>query len=258
MAKFDGKYFTGPMGAVIFKKVNNKQIVCARLAPGTMKQSEATKKACDTFGMVSSFSAALRHSFAADLMDLQDTNMSGRLVKQVSPILVGARDPQTRAFYFEQDSFDALTDFEFNTNSPVTKWLGTKPDMVYEKGKLSIVFPDIDLRRLQFAKSSTSCQMTVAVTLIRLKDGMRTRAPLTQELRFYNDGVDLLSHKRFEFDVPDGCLCVASLFLKYYGNHLLRNTKKVSPAYICGATITNGRYIEKQTYKWQELRVKFK
>lgn len=208
--------------------------------------------------MVSSLSAALKGGFAGELMDLQDTTMYSRLVKQVTPILVAARDPQTGAFYFEQDSFNSLTDFEYNKNSPVMKWLGTKPDMVYEEGKLSIVFPNIDLRRLQFAKGSTNCQMTVAITLIRLEDGMRTRQPLTQELRFYNDGVDLLSNKRFEFEVPDGCLCVASLFLKYYGNRLLRNTKKVSPAYICGTTITAGRYVEKQSYKWQELRVKFK
>jgi len=258
MAKFDGKFFTGPMGAVIFKKVNNEQIVCARLAPGTIKLSEASKKSCDTFGMVSSFSAALRHSFAGELMGLQDTAMSGRLVKKVSPIMIQARDVQTRAYHFEKNSFDSLADFEYNTNSPVMKWLGTKPDVVYEEGKLSIVFPEFNLKRLKFAKGSSYCQLTVAVTIIRLEDGMQTREPLKQDLRFYADGIDLISNKRFEFEVPEGCLCVASLFLKYYGNKLLRNTKKVSPGCICGATLTGGTYIEKQQYKWQALRVKFK
>ena len=258
MAKFDGKYIRGAVGPVIFKKTKAGQTMCSRPAPGTMKQTRETKNASDTFGMTSILSTELKNSFSSELMDLQDNTMYIRLVKILSQVIYSCCDRETRQYQFEPDSFNPLAGFEFNIVSPVVKRLGILPQMNYNKGMLSLFFQDAGKpNKLEFVKGSSYCDMTVAVTLIRLADGLRTMGPMLQEQRFDKETTADLRGKRFDFVVPDGCLCVMSMFLKFHSYKELKNNKTFSPAIICGAIITAGTYVAGDKRKWIDLRAKF-
>lgn len=258
MANFDGKYIRGAVGPVIFKKTKTGQTVSIRPAAGTMRQTQETKNASDTFGMTSILSTELKNSFSSELMDLQDNTMYIRLVKTVSQVLYWCRDKETRQYQFETDSFNALAGFEFNISSPVVKTLGIIPQMDYEEGMLSLFFEAAKKpNKLKFVKGSSYCDMTVAVTLIRLADGLITMDPMLREQRLYKETNDDLTGKRFDFVVPDGCLCVMSVFLKFHSYNQLKNNKTFSPAFICGATITKGTYVSDDKHNWIDLRAKF-
>ena len=79
MGKFDGKFFTGRIGPVTFRKSKGKQIVSARPLPGTMKQTENTKKASGTFGMASLLTSKIRQEFSNDICNLHDGDIHSRL-----------------------------------------------------------------------------------------------------------------------------------------------------------------------------------
>jgi len=258
MANYNGKYFKGPVGPMIFKQGKKGQIITSRPSPGTVKQTEETKKASDTFGMASILSVEVKNSFERELMNFQDKTMYIRLVKQVSEVMYRCRNPETRRYHFDHDSFHGLAGFDFNINSPAVKWLGTMPHVNYTNGMLGLLFPDDQKsKKLKFVKGSSYCDMTVAVTVISLADGLRSRYPLLQEQRFDKETNPELNGKRFDFKVPDGCLCVVSIFLKFYNFKNLQNTKTFSPAFICDAIITDGIDIPMKDPNWMDLRVKF-
>jgi len=91
MGKFDGKFFAGPVDPVIFKKSKGKQIVSVKPLPGTVKQTENTKKASGTFGMASLMTSQIREGFSHEISNLHDGSLHSRLMITLNPILSQCR-----------------------------------------------------------------------------------------------------------------------------------------------------------------------
>jgi len=258
MAVLTNKFFKGVLGPVVFKERKGKQQVVTKVTPGTMKQTTATKSSQHTFGMASSLGAHIREAFQYDIYGLNDGEMTPRLSGAINQSLNFCRDPESKLYYFVEDSFYTLANFDFNTASKLNHRLGLNPKATVTDGVLKIAFPDHQRPyKLKFPKGSTSCIMTISVTLFRLRDGLRINIPTQQTLTIgLNDAI--LNGKTFLFDVPDGCLCIAGIFLKYYTNRLMINNKLFSPAAICDALITPGVFVEDDNLKWVELGLRFK
>ena len=91
MGKFEGKFFAGPVGPVIFRKSKGKQIVSVKPLPGTVKQTENTKKASGTFGMASLMTSQIREGFSHEISNLHDGSLHSRLMITLNPILSQCR-----------------------------------------------------------------------------------------------------------------------------------------------------------------------
>ena len=144
--------------------------------------------------------------------------MHNRLVGAFQRCLTVAHDSLSRLFTFEEDSFDELADCNFNSKSKLSNRLQIKPKASFADGILALRFANHQLPgKLLFMKDSTYCVMTVSVLFFRLHDGLKLRMPERKALRIEKSAPNL-NGLEFLFEVPDGCLCIASIFLKYYKN----------------------------------------
>lgn len=258
MAKAKGKFFKGSVGPVVFKELNDQQVVCSKPAPGKMKQTEATKKAAGIFGMSSKLQNLVKEIFNRDLIDFHDKSFQPRLIKELNPILHQSRNADNGEYHFEEDSFKNLMNFEFNINSQLKDRLPIKPRITHEDNKLAVRFPDWETAgRLKFKRGEEYGMLTVSVALFRLKDGLQIKVPLRQTIRLDKDIDDHLNGRQLLFDVPEDCLCVVSMFLKYYNEYRLLNHKDMSPAAIIDAVVTKGTYQETDNYQWTSMGIKF-
>jgi len=258
MGLFDGKHFTGPVGPVIFRKRKGKQVVCARPLPGTMKQTESTKKASGTFGMASSIVKHIKEANSAEIMNYHDGTLHNRLMTEINPILSQCRDLATMRYSFEVNSFSQLAGLDFNAESPLRKYLGFGPRISLEKNSLHVKFPaGQSKKKIKFIKESNSCDLTLSLLLFRLKDGKRLKEPLKQTIVVAKNDQDLLDGKEFIFVVPDGCLCLLSIFLKYYDYNQLLNHPMLSPAAICFAELVPGDFEGEDLNVWKDMGQQF-
>jgi len=259
MAKAKGKFFKGTVGPVVFKELNDQQVVCSKPAPGRMKQTEATKKAAGVFGMSSKLHNLIKESFIRDLAEFHDKSFQTRLIKELNPILNQCRDADNGKYHFGEDSFKNLMNFEFNINSKLNDRLPIKPRINHEHTTLAVQFPNWETPgRLRFKKGEEYAMMTVSVALFRLKDGLQIKMPLRQTIRLDKDIDDHLNGRELLFDVPEDCLCVVSMFLKYYNEYRLLNHKDMSPAAVIDAVVTTDIYQGTDDYQWTSMGIKFK
>lgn len=254
MAIFDGKFIRGVVGDVVFRKVGDSQRMSRRVPKGAIKQTTATRRASNTFGLASSLGACLREVLKADLKGFVDTGMHSRLTAKLYRIFSQSLDRETKAFNFQNDSFKDLEDFGFNNRSALLDSLGVKPMVTMETGAISLLLPS--LRKLRFPQHTISCEMTVSVTLIALEEGIITQHPDRKKILIEKSAANLNPY-RFSFDVPPGCLCIVSMVLDFYmdyKSHIrLFNSKKFSPAAICGAIISPGKFTRQDSHFWVEM-----
>lgn len=254
MAIRDGNFLRGIVGPVVCRVLNGKQEVKSR--PRKVKQTVASTKSANTFGKASSLGGQIRESLVDLLNRLQDREMHNRLTKQLNLCLVSCRDPKTRKFSFDQDSFHQLADLDFNIKSPLKTSLFTKPEITVSAGQLHVVFPSLKNGvSLNFPKGCLNCLMKVSVSLIRLQDGFRECRAASQSL-IIKKGQDSLNGKELVFEVPDGCLCVVSVFLDYFSIFKdyvdpVKN-KTFSPAGIWEAILIPGDFVN-DTRHWEKM-----
>lgn len=257
MAIRNKNVFTGVLGPVVLRDVNGKQVVAKRMIPGTMRQTEATKLWSDTFGMASTLTAQFKRSFDFTAESYADTTMTCRLTAAVSKILKDYRDKATRLYHFGENSFAGLTGFNFNINSPVENLFIAQPQFNFEPGLLEIVFPQLsDTPIVQFPKKSLRCRISINVALFRLMDGWRSTLSDQQEIIILNDK-KASQTAPLQFTIPDGCLCVVTLFLEYSGTGnngwRILNDVKFNPCFILGTVITPGIYKNSDNRLWTEM-----
>jgi len=125
--KKKGNFLSGVLGPLKFSVRNNQQIVSGAVAPGTMKQSKATKKASTVFGKAAALSKELRLSLAALYPDLFGNSAINDLTGQMYPILKDCKDPNTDQYFFARQSFARLEQLEFNVKSKVSTLMSQKP-----------------------------------------------------------------------------------------------------------------------------------
>lgn len=261
MAVMNGKFICGAVGPVIFRKVGTRQIVSAKGNTGR-RQTANTKKAANTFGMATSLSVQIIEAYAPITDELNDNKLFNRLNKELIPILNRCRDKETRKFNFDEDSFDKLPGIEFNINSLLGDSLLVKPKITINNEVLNVSLPKFDIKSvLKFPYGSYGCELTFGVMLFRLKDGMKLDNLEYQSI-MTNKSADTLEAQDFKFPVPAGCLCIVTLFLKYFTPYMdflrIVNTKKFSPAAICGSFITPGDFIDNGEYKWCQMDKRLK
>ena len=257
MAIWNGKMLNGVLGLYVFREMNGKQVVSRRLAKGEMKQTEETKRVAAVFGMAGKLGNQLRGTVKNSIDKLYDPAMSRRLTMTLKEILIRCCDPKSEQYSFEEQSFSRLNGFDYNLTSPLNKNLIKDLAPTMANGILSIVLSaskPMDL--LIFPEGSSACELTIGISLFRLKDGMKKFNAEIQVLTIRKYGADI-DRQNFEFAVPDGCLCVVSVFLKYYT--VLRdlatiiNSKTFSPAGICTALITPGLYKNTDKRAWVRM-----
>jgi len=96
MATRKGNFLKGSIGPVTLREVNGKQIVSKKTAPGTMQQTEATKKAAKTFGIASAFSSHLRQRLAPWIKQFHDSGMVNRVTTAILKCLIPCRNNGNR------------------------------------------------------------------------------------------------------------------------------------------------------------------
>lgn len=257
MARRKGKFIRGVIGPVKFYVRKNKQIISNRTAKGTVKHSENSKKAQHTFGMSTHLGSKIREAQQTNLNGFSDGEMGNRFNRELIQILNQSRNPETRAYDFEADSFSRLVGFEFNDDSKLGRLMAKLPSVDFKEGVLSIQLPKLKIPTMfKFPFQSFRCRITLSVTLLRLKEGFITMDPKNQSVEITKDKATL-SSQTVEFNVPDGCLCLAGVFLEYFtanrNDWRLINGKGFNPGSICGALITSGVYKEEDGHLWTEM-----
>jgi hypothetical protein len=257
MAKQEGEFLKGVLGGLVFKIVNGKQVIATRIAPGTMKQTAAMKRSSNTFGMAASLSAAIRNTLSVQINRFHDGTAVSRLTGEVYKILGGIRDPGSMLYSFDSDSFRNLAGFEFNQLSKVKDRMAAQPTVDFIDGILYVKIPELSIpRRFKFAAGSFRCQLSVCVSLFRLKDGLAAELPDIKTVVITKDK-DRLMAQAFQFEVPSGCFCITSLFLEYAAagknGWEVINNKELNPGCICGALITPGLYQQQSKRTWLDM-----
>jgi len=253
MAILNKNFLHGTIGPVVFKQLGNKQIMTSKVKPGKMKQTGNTKKAANTFGKASKLAAEIRNIFDAEIGIFRDRDMHSRFSAALNVQLAHARDPETGKFELSANTFAPLQGFEFNLYSTLQKHMIATPDMLLTPGKLTVLFPEkIAQRLVKFPARAIYCEIVGVVALIRLKDGLRVQVPEQQVIRLSKDNT-LSRSVMLEFVVPDGCFCILSIFLQYYGRNSFLNNSKLNPGAICYAAISVGDYQEADPFFWIDM-----
>lgn len=257
MAIKKGKFLTGVLGGFVFKKVNGQQVVAKRMAPGTMKQSEASKLSANTFGMASTFTSQFKKALGFTRESYVDKGLNNRLTSAMVKILKGSRDSETRKYSFHEDSFSGLTGFDFNNKSPVADLLVVPPQLNFKPGLLEVWFPYFsNTPPVMFPKKSMKCKLTINVTLFRLMDGLMSAVANEQSIVILNEK-KVVKQDALTFTIPDGCLCVATLFLEYAAagknDWRIVNGVNFNPCCILGTRVIPGIYENDYGRLWNDM-----
>jgi len=259
MARRIGDFLVGVVGPISLRVNNGKQVVSSRVAPGTMKQTEATKRSAGSFGSASTFASCMYRKHKIPLADMGDRSTFNRLNKKSVEIWNNSRNAETDKYRFSTESFSSLSGFDYNIESPLMKRVAALPVISYEAGLLTVAYTKVFQEiKLKFPPKSHQCVIIATVAIFDLEKQKTTNVLLAENC-IINSNKPGLNAIEFKFEVPGGCLCVVSMFLKYYtvvhGRTLL-NTKKFSPAAICGAIITPGRYQDDDGRIWRPIKHK--
>lgn len=242
MAEQRGKFLRGVLGGYIFRVVNNKQQVYPKPLPKTMKQTKATKRASNTFGMASSLGAQIRMTVSGEIANCSDSLMTNRLNGELITILGESRNPATKLYHFDTDSFSRLKGFEYNVHCRVEQSMLARPQVSIADDKLKVNIPTLNIpSQLKFPRASFHCDLKILVSLFRLKDGKFAKVPDLQQIevtknKTFMEGQELI------FSVPSGCLCIVSLFVEFSipGKRDWEPMKDFYSGCICGALVTPG------------------
>ncbi|CAM4425498.1 hypothetical protein SAMN06265348_12143 [Pedobacter westerhofensis] len=260
MAKLIGNLLSGSLGPYVFRIVNGKQIVSRKEAPGTRKQTLATKAASRLFGDAANLGTQVRKTLAAQYPDLFDRIASNKISGHLFKALSTCKYPQTGHFEFGEDSFALMERLEFNPGSPVSSMMAKIPHVGLMKNYLVVFLSELVIpREFKFPKKSIRCEIVVAVSLFRLREGLMVELAEHQSIVIEKDQV-IVKPYEFKFEVPAGCLCLVTVFLNYStvnkNGWLLIKDNDFSPGCICGAIVTPGKYQGNDQRIWKKM-IKF-
>jgi len=246
MGKFDGKQITGLVGGLVFRKGEDKTTIVQTRAV-KVRQTKATKEAGSLFGKSSKLAKAIRTNLFSIVLDGYDKKMVNRLTKLTRELLTHCYKKDTKTFTFRPDSFDRLQGFEFNLKSPTTAKLWVKPEVKLIGNQLQVHLPEMQIPdQFQFPLGTNACEIRIAVAMMVLDQSLEHEG-LFQSMEVNSDQT-FIAAQQFNFEVPDGCFCVAGLNLYYYtrtqeGIRSSSGEKSFHPSAICGAIITPGTFV---------------
>ena len=258
MAEKKGKYLRGGLGPLVYKVQGVKQIVYEKPVPGSINLSLATLKSNDTFGMTASLGSAIRKSLTRWLSDFPEGDMPNRLASRLIKPLKNCRDLDSMLYRFQEDSLLNLEGFEFYNQSKLSDLMMTMPLISKNGPLLKVIIPKslID-QEFRFPPKAYQCMLMVTVSLFRLGDGMMTKMADSQ-LVVFNRSQVYLEMQEFVFNIPQGCLCIVSTFLKYASDQkdywISVNDKNFNPGSIIKAYITSGLYEKNDNRIWITMK----
>jgi len=258
MARKNGDLISGVLGPLVFRVINGVQYIKLKSAPGTMKQTVETKRAAKTFGMGSSLGSKIRGTLKEQLLGLSNPGIKNRLSGRLAQILGSCRVTKSKRYHFDRDSFTGLDHFEFDARSTVAKLLGRPPVVVLTENKITVQLPQLYIpSQLKFPYNGFQCKVNVSVSLFRLRDGLYKADANTQTM-VCNKNMEKTDAHEFKFSVPNGCLCIVSLFLVYEtaGGKGFKpiNSKSFNPGCICKTFLTEGDYQAGDEIVWKEMK----
>ena len=259
MAKFDGKFFKGMVGPVVYKQYRGMQLVTAKSTLTLASQTENTKKAAAAFGLTSSLAADLRKNLCNIVTGFYDGTMVYRFKKLVQEAIYHSAGPEAGAYNFTANSFERLNGFEFNATSPVASNFFIQPEQELLGDNLMFKLPELRLSHdLKFPNNATSCLLHIAVGMYDLTYGHKTICPV-QSVEVLNEG-SVIPAQSFEFTVVPGCLCITVLSFQYmqqtFSGQQIINSKAFNPVAVFSAVMADGAVLPEQTSHWQPMRFK--
>ena len=255
MARLKGEFIVGSIGAIVYRIVNNQQVLQAKQARGKVNLAVASLCAAVIMGKVSSLAKHIRHSLQKAIDGCYDGKMINRLTAEVSAIIMQCKTGN--AISFGRFSFCGLSGFDFNINSPMRESISFSPAVTQAEGELIVSLPDIVMpEQLHFPIGASTCEISIDVSLISLKDNLIAQYPLRQAVRVERS-MQVMPGRDFTFAIPGGCLCILSLSLKYSSvkNNMvtLYNNKTFNPVCILDAFLTDGDFVADQDVLWLEM-----
>jgi len=254
MAKRDGNFLIGTIGKFAFKKVRGIQVVQSKPGKGNVKQTTATKAAAGLFGRGSSLASDFRKSNTHIIQGFYDGEMIGRLTKEVVAVIRQCYQEKTKVYDFGVDSFKSLEGFDFNSKSPLQKSLWINPQSSFTGNTLTITLPALKVpEELKFPPGANLCKLKICVSLFNLQEGKSLNTKDLRTLEVMRNQ-QILEQTEFTFQVPDGCLCLATIGLHYYTKGatevVVKNSKIFNPAAICGIYVKDGIFNPEKPVNW--------
>ncbi|MBB5437822.1 hypothetical protein HDC92_001496 [Pedobacter sp. AK017] len=259
MAKFDGKFFKGTVGPVVYKQYRGMQLVTAKSRLKKSGQTEKTKKAALAFGLTSSLAADMRKNLGNIITDFYDGTMIYRFKTDVQFAMHQAMDQETGSYHFTANSFERLNGFEFNSGSPVMNLFFVQPEQQISGNTLRLSLPEMNLPKdLRFPKNATACQLNIAIGMYDLSYGHKAICPVQSIEIPYSDEVLILPERQFNFTIMPGCLCITLFSFQFiqqtFSGKQIINSKAFNPVAIFRAVLADGTVPEEQTRHWQRMK----
>lgn len=258
MGKLRGNFLIGKIRDLIFKEVRGVQLVTSKVERGKMKQTVATKIAAGTFALASKLSCNFREAMRNELRVANDGTIHSRLTKVLLAILTQCRDKASNNYSFNEDSFNDLIDFNFNTSVSLAHKLPGKLKTVLNNGVLHVKYADNQpSRNLRFVKGSTACKLTFGMVLFRLSNSQVGRDYVFQSVMIKKSAPELRDLE-FSFEVPNDCLYLLTATLNYYKGSVPIMDTKLNSGAIYDAVVVKGEYDESRKFRWLENELVFK
>ena len=254
MAVKKGKFISGSMGNVVYKEINGVQVMQSKPGKGGVRQTPATKESASIFGKASTLASFFRGRMHHVINDNADGLVVSRFTTAVSSVIRHCYSPQTKTFHFEKDSFQSLIGFDFNIKSPLQKSMWLMPESKLAENKLTITLPELKTHEeLKFPKGTNLCEIKICVLLYRLEEGMEYKSAIVKTVEITSD-LAILEEQDIEFNIPEGCFCIAAIGLHYYqvdqNVTTDRNSKIFNPAAICAAYNNEGTFNPEEPQRW--------
>lgn len=243
MASKKGNLIVGALGTVNYRVVHNKQVISGRVSAGKIKQTEPTILSGQIFGQASCLASAIKRCSRNKWFD---SYMYQDLTSPLNTIYRRCVDLDTMNYAFGTNSFSELVGFDYNKKSKLVQRLSELPKVVLQENKLIVKLPELKIpSQFNFPFKSFRCELAIGVSLFRLNEQLKSRTEKIQSVEFLKDDKSS-TPVQLEFQVPDGCLCIVSLYLEYAiasaEGWFVINNKKFNPAGICAAIVTPGNY----------------
>lgn len=261
MARLDGKFIKGAVGATVFKKYRGKQVMQKAPQYSPSSQTKASKESATVFGRASNLAMSFRDVLSPIITGEVGGDMVNRLNSDVVNILNQSIDPVNGEFLFQANSFSRLNGFEFNSNSLVRDTFFAQPSLLVTGTTLNISIPEIQMpSEFKFPKGINWCMLGLGLGMFDLEYGHTFFSPVaSKEIEYQYDSAPIPAQE-FNFEIEPGCLCIMVISLQFLKNtfagRMFYNTVDFNPVAVLNAFIAEGAVNEDGVKNWDKMRFK--
>lgn len=258
MARIDGKFITGKIGATVYKKYRNKQVIQQSPIFNPSSHTASSKITAKIFGKASTLAMTLRDNLNPITTNFTDGEMVNRLNSEVIHILNQCKNIEKGFFDFHNDSFDRLNGFEFNQRSLVRNIFHIRPELAITANQLKISIPEMRLpQEFNFPKEIGNCMLSFGLGMFDLTNGQYHFNPIQSTEITYKYKPDVIVPQQFEFEIEPGCLCIVVISLQFLRNtfagKMFYNTADYNPVAILKAFIADGEAALTKAINWNTM-----